>query len=180
MRRVLSAVLSVAVLLAACGDAGPPQQPGKGAQPQPPQDGGPGGGAIPDHVVYDQILIAFKGSYRVTDPRTKQVEIRSDTDRPREVAQELAARVLDLARSGGDFKALKTEYTDDRTSDGAPSGLVHAARDGVPKEAYEIYRGTLYPGPAAAIFGLKVGEVAMVEHDPKRCPHGWLIVKRVK
>ncbi|MCK6459408.1 MAG: peptidylprolyl isomerase [Planctomycetes bacterium] len=183
MRRVRSAVLSVAVLIGACGDAEPPPPPGKGAQPDmpaAPPDGEPEGDAIPDHIVYDQILVAFKDSYRVTNPRTKRVEVLSDTDRPREAAQERAARVLDLARSGADFQALKEEYTDARTSDGEPSGLVHAARDGVPKETHEIYRGTLYPGPSAVIFKLKVGEVGMVEHDPKRCPDGWLIVKRVR
>jgi hypothetical protein len=183
MRRVRSAALSVAVLLGACGEGGPAKAPA-GAEPEAPPaieplaEEDPKG--IPDHIVYDQILVAFKGSYRVTDPRTKREEILSDTDRPREAAKELAAKVFDLARSGADFAVLKQEYTDARTPDGDPSGLVHAARDGVRRETYEIYRGTLYPGPAATVFGLKVGEVGMIEHDPKRCPDGWLIVKRVR
>ncbi len=184
MRRVRPTVLSVAILLAACGDKRPAEQPETEPQTAPDRkplpDEGSGDGAVPDHIVYDQILIAFKGSYQVTDPRTKRVEILSDTDRPRDAAKDLAARVFDLARSGADFPALKREYTDARTGDGEPSGLVHAARDGVRKETHEIYRGTLYPGPAAVIFNLKVGEVGLIEHDPKRCPDGWLIVKRVK
>jgi hypothetical protein len=186
MRRARLAVLPVAILLAACSDGGPDPAPppGKGEQPAPPPapppDEGPKDGAMPDHIVYDQILVAFKDSYQVKSPHTGRMEILSDTDRPREAARERAAMVFDLARSGTDFTALKEEYTDARTKDGEPSGLVHAARDGVRKETYEIYRSTLYPGPAAVVFKLRKDEVGLVEHDPKRCPDGWLIIKRIK
>jgi hypothetical protein len=108
------------------------------------------------------------------------MEILSDTARPREAARERAERVYELARSGADFAALKEEYTDARTKDGEPSGLIHAALDGVRKETYEIYRSTLYPGPAAVVFKLGKEEVGLVEHDPRLCPDGWLIVKRVR
>jgi hypothetical protein len=189
MRRARLAVLPVAfLLLAACGDGGPEPTapPDKVEEPEaPPGEEAPPAeepkdGSMSDHIVYDQILVAFKGSYQVKNPRTGRVEILSDTDRPREAARDRAMKVLDLARSGADFAALKEEYTDARTKDGEPSGLIHAARDGVRKETYEIYRSTLYPGPAAVIFKLKVDEVGVIEHDPKRCPDGWLIVKRLK
>ena len=145
------------------------------ANDTPEEESGP-----PTHIVYDQILIAFKGSYRVKNPRTHREEILSDTDRPQEAAKELAAKVFDLAQSGGDFEALKDAYTDARIKDGSPSGQIHAALDGVPRDTREIYRSTLYPGPASVVFNLKKDEIQMIEYDPKRCPDGWLIVKRVK
>ncbi|HEX5138264.1 MAG TPA: hypothetical protein VFY93_14905 [Planctomycetota bacterium] len=178
MFRARPAVLSVLLLLAACGDGEPSHAP---AKPETPAKGEPAGETgAPTHVVYDQILIAFKGSYRVMNPNTHREEILSDTGRPQEAARELAAKVLDLARSGGDFAALKDAYTDARGKDGSPSGLIHAALDSVRKETYEIYRSTLYPGPASVVFRLKKDEVGLIEYDPKRCPDGWLIVKRVK
>jgi len=179
----------VLLLLAACGDRPPAPEPAAPAsgdakpepapKPKPSEEPAEEAGA-PKHIVYDQILIAFKGSYRVTNPRTHKEEILSDTARPQEAAEELAARVLALAQSGGDFGALKDAYTDARGKDGSPSGLIHAALDGVPKETHEIYRSTLYPGPASVVFDLKKDEIRMVGYDPKRCPDGWLIIKRVK
>jgi hypothetical protein len=198
MRRARLLFLVLAFPVAACGDGDGGQRGAPGAGQGAPSDaagaetkpdkappdeaGGTGATdrAIPDHVVYDQILVAFKGSYQVKNPRTGRVEVLSDTDRPREDARERAEMVFDLARSGADFKALKEEYTDARDKDGTPCGLIHAARDGVRKDTNEIYRSTLYPGPAAVIFRLGVDEVGLVEHDPQRCPDGWLIVKRLK
>ncbi|HEX5137280.1 MAG TPA: hypothetical protein VFY93_09925 [Planctomycetota bacterium] len=185
MRRARPAVLSVLVLLAACGGREPPRPPStvaaEEAKPEtPPEDEPEEETGPPTHIVYDQILIAFKGSYRVKNPRTHQEEILSDTDRPQEAAKVLAAKVLDLARSGGDFEALKDAYSDARIKDGSASGEIHAALDGVPKDTREIYRSTLYPGPASVVFNLKKDEISMIEYDPKRCPDGWLIVKRVK
>jgi len=195
MRRARTAVLSLPFLVAACGDREPahvpepapaadkqaeqPEQPEKETPDAPPAEE-PAAEAVPRHIVYDQILIAFKGSYRVKNPRTQREEILSDTDRPEEAAKELAAKVFDLARSGGDFAALKDAYTDARGKEGEPSGLIHAALDGVRKDTREIYRSTLYPGPAAVVFKLRKDEVGIIEHDPKSCPDGWLIVKRVQ
>jgi hypothetical protein len=159
------------LLLAACADDD--VEPRKAA----PKPASP---AVPERVVYDQILIAFKDSYRVFNPDTREMELKSDTERPREAAAALARRVFDRARAGSDFEALKREYTDARDKDGDVFGPIHAARDDVKRELYEIYRRTLYPGPAEVIFGLGVGEVGLVEHDPKRCPDGWLIIKRLK
>ena len=191
-------VMCVMLLPAACGEREPRGSTGhggEGAKPEAPEPGTPEApeapeaasagkpaeeAGLPEHVVYDQILIAFKGSYLVKDPDTKKEELRSDTDRPREAAKELAAKVFDLARSGGDFTALKDAYTDDRGKEGEPGGLVHAALDGVFRDTREIYRSTLYPGPRAVVFNLKKDEVGMIEYDPKRCPHGWLIVKRLR
>jgi len=164
MRRMWVALL----LAAACGDRDPATKTAAPRQAQPkPEDKEEAG--IPDHVVYDQVLIAFKGSYK-----------DADTDRPREAARALAERVFELARSGSDFTALKQEYTDWRRKDGEPYPPIQAARDGVRKGDYEIYRSTLYPGTAFVIFRLKVGEVGLVEQDPKTCPDGWFVIKRLQ
>lgn len=163
----------VLLLAAACGDGGPE------AKRKAPPDPAPKA-SVPDHVVYDQVLIAFKGSYRVRNRDTGEMELKSDTQRSREDALELATSVFDRARSGADFDELKRDNTDARDKDGGVFGPIHVARDDVRKEPREIFRGTLYPGPADVIFRLEVGEVGLVEHDPKRCPDGWLIIKRLR
>jgi len=153
------------VLLAACGNGEPEPAPDThGSEPAAPQ----GTSAVPDHVVYEEILIAFQGSFA-----------KVETDRPREAARDLAHRVFDMARLGGDFDVLKEEYTDLRP-EGAPSGPTRVARDGVECATNEIYRSTLFAGVSAVLYGLKVGEVGLVEYDPKRCPIGWLLIKRTR
>jgi hypothetical protein len=175
MRSLLRALLPAVVLLAACGNGEKPTKAEPPANPAPTKPGAkpdapvPEEKGAPEHVVYDQILIAFKGSYD-----------RADIDRPQETAKELAERVLDLAQSGGDFDALKEEYTDDRDKEGRPLGLIYAARDDVQRESYEIYRKTLFQAPRELIFKLKVGAIGYVAYDPRLCPDGFLIIKRVK
>lgn len=166
--------LAVLLAVAACGDGDEPAQPKETPAPAPQKTG------IPDRVTYDQILIAFQGSYRVVDPATGESTLKSDTNRTREAALALAHKVFDLAQSGADFATLKQEYSDARGPSGEPDGPVQVVRDGLRHAPDEILRSTLHQGPAGTVFRLAVGEIGIVEHDPRLCPHGWLIIKRLR
>jgi hypothetical protein len=157
--------LFLLALLAACGDdepkdPGPPPVPAK--PPAPPS-------GIPDRVTYDQILIAFHGSY----PRAEATRTRAE-------AEGLAYALLARLRAGESFHALKEEYTDDRSESGRPQGPYHTVKDGLRREGMEVPRSHLYPGPGELIYGLKPGDFGIVDCDPKRCPIGWLIILRLQ
>jgi hypothetical protein len=152
-------------LLVACDGEEPPPEPAPPPQPEraQPQQG------IPDRVTYDQILIAFHGSYA-----------RVRTARTRQEAEGLAYAVLARLRAGERFEALKEEYTDDRSETGRPLGPYYTARDGLYRKGAEVPRSHLYPGPGELVYELQPGEIGIVDFDPKRCPIGWLIVQRLR
>jgi hypothetical protein len=155
VRRLALAV----VLLAACGREGavPPPPPAK----EPAKASG-----LPDRVPFDQILIAFEGSFP-----------RSDIHRPKEDARRLAESICDRARSGVEFGALKQEYTDER-SHGVALGPYVAVKPGItPAPPDEMLP---FPGLWDVLCRLKPGEVGLAEYDPRRCPTGWFIVKRLE
>ena len=119
---------------------------------------------------YDQILIAFKGSYE-----------KAETVRTREEARSLAYSILERVQSGVDFVALKDEFSDDRNlQHGTALGPYDTAKDGLPREGMEIPMGNLHKGLAEVVYRLKVGEVGIVDFDERRFPIGWLVVKRLK
>jgi hypothetical protein len=157
------------LLAAACDDDGSrldrDAEPAAGKE----NDDGP-----PARVVFDRILIAFKGSYARG----------GEVFRSREQARDLAYRLLDRIRSGVEFDLLKEEYTDDRARrTGVALGPYGAFNHGVsPKkgELGDIPRENFYPALAGVIFKLQVGEVGMADHHPKDCPDGWHIVKRLE
>ena len=151
-------------LLFACGDQPGAGDPGK-MPPEKAEDG------PPKRVTYDHILIAFSGSYA-----------KAKTFRSREDARRLAYSLLDRIRSGGDFEALKKEYTDDRDArTGAALGPYVTVNHGVKrKELDEIPRENFHPVLGFLIFRLKVNEVAMADWHAEDCPDGWHILKRLE
>jgi hypothetical protein len=150
-------------LAAACGG-------GKPAPPAPPRAPPPPVSGLPDRVTYDQILIAFKGSYE-----------RAETMRTREEARALAHSVLDRVQAGFDFHALKGEFSDDRNPQyGTALGPYETAKDGLPREGMEMPMSHLHKGLAEVVYRLKVGEIGIVDFDEERFPIGWLVVKRLK
>lgn len=168
--------LAVLLAVAACGDGDRPAPPKTTPAPAPaPQKTG-----IPDRVAYDQILIAFQGSYRIAGSAPGETVLKSDTNRTREAALALAHEVYESARSGTDFEALKREYSDARGPSGEPDGPLKVVRDGLGRAPDEILRSTLCEGASATVFRLAVGEIGIVEHDKKLCPHGWLIIRRLR
>jgi len=156
--------LALFVLLAACQD-----EPGRGGteQTSPAERGTEG----PERVTYDHILIGFKGSYE-----------RVPSFRTREEARRLAFDILDRIRSGGNFEALKEEYSDDRSPEsGEALGPYVAVNDGVKRTRLEeIPRRNFYPVLRHLIFKLKVHDVAVADWHAEACPDGWHIVKRLE
>lgn len=169
MRRLFIAL----VLAAGCGDGEdapqvPPAEAKPGPKPKPRT-------TLPDRVKYEQILVAFKGSY------VQDGKVVVDTERSKEEARALARSLLDRARSGFDFAALKQEFSDDRDPRSLLArGPYESVRDGVRREGYEIPLRNLHPGLADVVYRLKVGEFGLVEHDERLCPDGWLVVHRVE
>jgi hypothetical protein len=158
MRRLACALL----LAAACGDGEPVSPP-----PAKPPEEAPSAGA--DRMKYDQILVAFRGSYA-----------KSGTGRSREEARALAYGILERVRAGFDFEALKGEYSDDRSKAGVALGPYETVRDGLPPRGTEIPRSKLYQGIGDVVFRLEVGEVGIADFHESRCPIGWIVLKRVE
>jgi len=155
--------LALFVLLFACQD-----ETGRGdTERTPPAKPATQG---PERVTYDHILIAFKGSYE-----------RVPSFRSREEARRLAYDILDRIRSGASFRALKEEYSDDRSpKSGAVLGPYVAVNDGVKRTRLdEIPRRNFHPVLRHLLFKLKVHEVSMADWRAKECPDGWHIVKRL-
>jgi len=163
IRRLVVCLLPLA-LLSCDGDAPSPQpEPERPARPGPEPD-------APERVVFEQIVVAFKGSYK------------DATFRSRGEARELAYSVLDRIESGVDFEALKQEYSDDRSQKtGLALGPYYARNHGAkPERLDEVERGKLYPALQHQLFRLDVGEVAIVDYDEKGLATGWHVIKRIK
>ncbi len=157
----------VLALAVACGDGKPAAPATPEAPPKPPPAPL---SALPDRVTYDQILVAFKGSYE-----------RTETERTREEARALAYSILDRVEAGVDFEALKREFSDDRNPEyGTALGPYDTAKDGLPRTGMEIPLSNLHKGLAEVVYRLKVGEIGIVDFDEKRFPIGWMVVKRLK
>jgi len=146
------------------GDAPPPKpKPEEPAPPPPKSD-------VPDHIVFEQILIAFKGAYQSTAFRS------------RGEARELAYSIVDRIETGVGFEALKQEYSDARSKETDRAlGPYYVRDDGVkPKRLDEVERRTYGPVLGHLLFQLEVGEVAIADYDEKGQPTGWHVVKRIE
>jgi len=125
----------------------------------------------PRRVTYDHILITFKGAHK-----------RVSSSLTREQAEALAKSLFERLEAGVvDWNAAKAEYTADRgMKTGAPLGPYVMVNDGVQYAAGEIPRANAARGLGDLVFFLKVGEIGLVEYDPKTSEYGWHIVKRIE
>ena len=160
--------LVLLVLLAACGRDEPEPalkrlKPPTPATSQAPARRSPVG--EPERVLVDHILIGVK-SPRLAGARHATSE----------EAREVAYRLLDELRGGGDWKALKAEYSEDPPP-GGPYGMAN--------HMVAVQRGEFPRGGMAKAFGdvgftLEVGAIGMADYDPATSPFGFHIIKRLR
>lgn len=122
--------------------------------------------ARPEHdvqkVEIQNILVSFAGS-----PAGEGVtRVRPDAET---LAAELYARIVD----GEDMGDLMREYSDD------PGAGIYTLSNGQTLPG-EQPRGTTVALVADVAWRLEVGEVGVAPYDPKRCPFGWHVVKRLR
>jgi len=120
----------------------------------------------PSVITVQHCLIGFVGSVR-----------GKTISRSKDAAGELAAKLLEKAKSGESFDAIVKAYTND-----SPPGIYTLANTGVRADSRSgIYsRDGMVPAFGDVGFKLKVGEYGMSEHDPIASPYGWHIIKRIK
>ncbi len=114
-----------------------------------------------DRVTVQHILIAFAGSNRSTQTRSK------------EEAEALAAELFQKANSGEDFATLMRNHSNDP----GPGEYGMSGRSGKP--------GDFPRANMALAFGdvgwrLEVGEIGVAAYDPVRSGFGWHLIKRVE
>lgn len=123
------------------------------------------GGAEPDRVLVQHVLVSFAGKL------PGKVIQRSEKE-----AGRLANEILERAESGEDFDALVEEYTDDS----AP-GVYGMANHGVaPGGENEYRREDMVPGFGDVAFSLAPNGIGMCEFDAINSPYGFHIIKRLK
>ena len=118
----------------------------------------------PERIEVQHILISFQGKLP-----GKQVE------RTKEAAEQLAKELFERAKKGEDFAELVKKYTDDS----AP-GIYKMSNKGIKPQEGEYPREGMVPAFGDVGFPLKVGEFGLSTFDPKKSPHGWHIIKRIK
>jgi parvulin-like peptidyl-prolyl isomerase len=105
----------------------------------------------PTSIAARHILISFVGARGATE----------ETTRTREQALQLAAEIVELARTDpNDWDTLAGEYSDDPGGNGGDLG--------------SFGRGQMVPAFERAAFGLRIGEVS----DPVESPFGFHVITR--
>ena len=119
-----------------------------------------------DYIVVQHLLIAFQGSVPGKPVTRSQDE-----------AKVLAEELFERAKSGEDFDALISEYTDDS----AP-GIYKMANFGVATDAGQgvFARARMVRAFGDVGFPLEVGEFGLAEYDPQASQYGWHIIKRTE
>ena len=161
MRRAATVLLALA---AACS----PEEPARVAVRTPARP--PEEPARTLRVTYDHILIAFEGVHE---------EVRSSLTKEEAgaLARSLHQRVKDGIVA---WDRAKAEFSDDRMETGQPRGPYTMVNVGVPHAAGEIARLSAARAVGDMVFFLKVGEIGLVEYDPRSSPWGWHIIKRLR
>jgi len=124
----------------------------------------------PDRVTVEHILVG------VTHPRLPGLE------RTPEEARKIARELLERATKGEEFAMLRDKFSDDREK-GSPSGRgpYRVCNHGVePADEEEFPRRGMAKRFGDVAFSLAVGEVGIAAHDPRECPFGFHVIKRVK
>ncbi|MHC4924476.1 MAG: peptidylprolyl isomerase [Planctomycetota bacterium] len=124
----------------------------------------------PDRITVDHILIA------VQNPRMPRIT-RTEGE-----AEQIADTILEELGNGGDWKALKDRYSDDRPGDGEPAGGPYAMtnRGTEPANDQEYPRDGMVPAFGNVGFTLQVGEVGVAHFDAADSPYGIHLILRVK
>ena len=159
------------VLLAACGSDDPPEERKTHAPRVLPKGrGGPPAGQ-PTRVLFDHIVISFQGA-----------DANIEAYRPRDAARRLAYELLEKVESGMDWDQLKQQFSDDRAKAGnkTANGPYRIVNEGLRYQPSEIPRAHYGKDLGDALFTMKVGDVRIVDYEPKDCPSGWHILKRLE
>lgn len=137
--------------------------PASSPAPAPPTPAGP----EPDYVTVDHILIGVKGTALPTATR----ELAE--------AKAFAYDLLRQIQAGGDWDALKTQHSNDR-SPGRPAGGPYTmANIGLPAVPGGYKRTGMAEAFGDTGFALAEGAVAIADYDRERSPFGFHIVKRL-
>jgi len=148
----LSFVLLLA--LAACGRESDSTSTPRAGEPGPE----------PEVVTVDHILIGVK-SPRM--PKGKSVA----------EARKIAHDLLERLRAGtGDWDTFKHRFSDDPP----PGGPYTMTNLGVPAQGGAYPRKRMAKAFGDVGFSLKVGEIGLAEYEPKTCPFGFHIIKRIR
>ncbi len=118
----------------------------------------------PSEITVQHCLIAFKGSLG-----------DKPVSRSKESAADLAAELLEKVNAGEDFDAIVKAYT----NDSAP-GIYQMVNSGLPTSPGVHSRDGMVPAFGDVGFKLEVGEYGLSEHDQRKSPYGWHIIKRLK
>jgi len=137
-------------------------QTSKPAPTPPPQDRA----GQADYIVVQHLLVAFEGSVP-----------GKPVTRSQEEAKALAEELFERAKSGEDFDALITEYTDD-----SPPGIYKMANFGVQADMGQgvFARARMVRAFGDVGFPLEVGEFGLAQYDPQASQYGWHIIKRIE
>lgn len=121
-------------------------------------------GKEPDVITVQHCLIGFQGSVP-----------GKPISRTKEEAKELAEQLLKRLKDGEKFEKIINENTDD-----SPPGIYKMTNNGVRQVPGAYPRGGMVPAFGDTGFPLQVGEYGLAEHDSKKSPYGWHIVKRIE
>jgi hypothetical protein len=121
-------------------------------------------GKEPDVITVQHCLIGFEGSVP-----------GKPISRTKEEAKELAERLLKRLKDGDKFEEIINQFTDD-----SPPGIYKMTNNGVRPVPGAYARAGMVPAFGDTGFPLQVGEYGLAEHDSKKSPYGWHIVKRIE
>jgi len=158
--RILGVLLVVLTLALGCQSEEGAKEESKGEAPEMAKV------PEPDYITVQHILVGFQGSVP-----------GKNITRSKESARELAVKVYEMAKSGKEFGALVTEFTDD-----SYPGIYKMANFGVPGDmSQKVFPRDKMVGAFGDVgFPLQVGDVGLAEFDPQKSKYGWHIIKRIE